>query len=42
MRKGGESKRDQIRYRMQDEFLHATEGDDFVGVQTYTRSRVGP
>ena len=39
---GGESKRDQIRYRMQDEFLHATEGDDFVGVQTYTRSRVGP
>ncbi|MEY2451607.1 MAG: beta-glucosidase [Acidimicrobiaceae bacterium] len=39
---GGESKRDQIRYRMQDEFLHATEGDDFVGVQTYTRSRLGP
>jgi beta-glucosidase len=39
---GGESKRDQIRYRMQDEFLHATEGDDFLGVQTYTRSRVGP
>ena len=39
---GGESKRDQIRYRMQDEFLEATEGDDFVGVQTYTRSRVGP
>ena len=39
---GGESKRDQIRYRMQDEFLYATEGDDFVGVQTYTRSRVGP
>jgi len=39
---GGESKRDQIRYRMQDEFLHATEGDDFVGVQTYSRSRIGP
>lgn len=39
---GGESKRDQIRYRMQDEFLHATEGDDYVGVQTYSRSRVGP
>ncbi len=39
---GGESKRDRIRYRMEDEFLEATEGDDFVGVQTYSRSRVGP
>jgi beta-glucosidase len=39
---GGESKRDQIRNRMEDEFLRATEGDDFVGVQTYTRTRVGP
>jgi beta-glucosidase len=39
---GGESKRDRIRYRMEDEFLEATTGDDFVGVQTYSRSRVGP
>ena len=39
---GGESKRDQIRHRMEDEFLEGTEGDDFVGVQTYSRTRVGP
>ncbi len=39
---GGEAKRDQIRRRMEDEFLEATGGDDFVGVQTYSRSRVGP
>jgi beta-glucosidase len=38
----GEAKRDQIRRRMEDEFLDATEGDDFIGVQTYSRSRVGP
>jgi beta-glucosidase len=39
---GGESRRDRIRYRMEDEFLEATTGDDFLGVQTYTRSRIGP
>jgi hypothetical protein len=39
---GGESRRDQIRHRMEDEFFAATEGDDFVGVQTYSRARVGP
>jgi beta-glucosidase len=39
---GGESKRDQIRRRMEDEFLEGTDGDDFVGVQTYSRTRVGP
>jgi beta-glucosidase len=39
---GGESRRDRIRHRMEDEFLEATEGDDFVGVQTYSRSRIGP
>ncbi len=39
---GGESKRDKIRYRMEDEFLEATEGDDFLGVQTYSRDRIGP
>jgi beta-glucosidase len=39
---GGESKRDQIRRRMEDEFLEATAGDDFIGVQAYSRTRVGP
>ncbi|HUS60751.1 MAG TPA: family 1 glycosylhydrolase, partial [Acidimicrobiales bacterium] len=39
---GGEAKRDQIRYRMEDEVLEGTAGDDFVGVQTYSRTRVGP
>ena len=27
---------------MEDVFLEATEGDDFVGVQTYSRERIGP
>ena len=39
---GGESKRDHIREGMEDVFLHATAGDDFVGVQTYSRERIGP
>ncbi|MFZ6004224.1 MAG: glycoside hydrolase family 1 protein [Actinomycetota bacterium] len=39
---GGESKLEQIRRGMEDVFLDATTGDDFVGVQTYSRSRVGP
>jgi beta-glucosidase len=39
---GGESKRDQIRRSMEDVFLEATAGDDFVGVQTYSRARIGP
>jgi beta-glucosidase len=39
---GGESKRDHIRRAMEDVFLEATGGDDFVGVQTYSRSRIGP
>ena len=39
---GGESKRDQIRRGMEDVFLDATTGDDFIGVQTYSRSRIGP
>jgi beta-glucosidase len=39
---GGESKRDQIRRSMEDIYLQATEGDDFVGVQTYSRDRIGP
>jgi len=39
---GGEARRDQIVRSMEDVFLDATEGDDFVGVQVYTRERVGP
>jgi beta-glucosidase len=39
---GGEAKRDRIRRSMEDVFLEATAGDDFVGVQCYTRMRVGP
>jgi beta-glucosidase len=39
---GGETQRDRIRRSMEDVFLQATEGDDFVGVQCYTRMRVGP
>jgi beta-glucosidase len=39
---GGEAARDCERRDMEDVFLAATGGDDFVGVQTYTRIRVGP
>jgi beta-glucosidase len=39
---GGEAKLAQIRHRMEDEFLAATEGDDFLGVQAYSRTRIGP
>jgi beta-glucosidase len=39
---GGEERRDRIRRSMEDIFLEATEGDDFIGVQTYSRMRVGP
>ncbi len=39
---GGESKLEQIRRGMEDVFFDATAGDDFVGVQTYSRTRVGP
>ncbi|MGH7814240.1 MAG: glycoside hydrolase family 1 protein [Candidatus Binataceae bacterium] len=38
---GGESRRDKIRAECQDIFLEAARGDDFVGVQTYTRNRIG-
>lgn len=38
---GGEGMRDQIRREIQDIFLEAARGDDFVGVQTYTRERYG-
>jgi beta-glucosidase len=39
---GGEARRDRIRRSMEDVFLEATAGDDFLGVQCYTRMRVGP
>jgi beta-glucosidase len=39
---GGEDRVDRFRSRMEDEFLDATEGDDFIGVQTYSRIRIGP
>ena len=39
---GGESRRDRIRRNMQDVYLEAARGDDFIGVQTYSRDRVGP
>lgn len=39
---GGEATLDRIRHRMEDEFLAATTGDDFLGVQTYSRNRIGP
>ena len=39
---GGEEWLDRIRRPSEDVFLEATGGDDFIGVQTYTRARVGP
>jgi beta-glucosidase len=39
---GGEAVRDRERRDMEDVFLDAVRGDDFLGVQTYSRTRVGP
>jgi beta-glucosidase len=39
---GGEDRLAHIRYRMEDQFLDAVQGDDFLGVQTYTRARISP
>ncbi len=39
---GGEEWVERIRRPSEDVYLEATGGDDFIGVQTYTRSRVGP
>ena len=39
---GGKAKADRMRYDLNDAFLEAVRGDDFVGVQTYSRQRVGP
>lgn len=39
---GGENKRDQLRHILQDIWLEAARQDEFVGVQTYSRERIGP
>jgi beta-glucosidase len=39
---GGESLRDAAEEMLENIFLRATEGDDFVGVQCYTRMHFGP
>ncbi len=39
---GAEQVRDHIRHDSEDIFLDAARADDFVGVQCYTRQRVGP
>jgi beta-glucosidase len=39
---GGEDRAAAIRASHEDVFLLATEGDDFLGVQTYSRMRIGP
>lgn len=39
---GGEHNLERARHEMEDVFLEATAGDDFVGVQTYSRTRMGP
>jgi beta-glucosidase len=38
---GGEERMARMRLEMEDVFLDATDGDDFLGVQTYTRMRLG-
>jgi beta-glucosidase len=37
-----EARAARMRLHMEDVFLDATEGDDFLGVQVYTRMRIGP
>jgi len=39
---GGEKKLEGIRHHSEDVFLDATEGDDFMGVQVYSRMLIGP
>ncbi|HEX6237019.1 MAG TPA: glycoside hydrolase family 1 protein [Acidimicrobiales bacterium] len=39
---GGEERVARMQAEMEDVFLDATGGDDFVGVQTYSRLRIGP
>ena len=42
MEPGGEAWLERIRRPTEDVFLEGTGGDDFIGVQTYTRAQVGP
>ena len=39
---GGEERLESIRHHAEDVFLDATRGDDFLGVQVYTRMLIGP
>ncbi len=39
---GALAERDQQRALMEDRYLELARGDDFLGVQTYSRTRVGP
>jgi beta-glucosidase len=39
---GGEETTARMRHELQDVYLEATRGDDFIGVQTYSRKRFGP
>ena len=39
---GGEAQADRLRYDLNDSYLEAVRGDDFVGVQSYSRHRIGP
>jgi beta-glucosidase len=39
---GGAERVARYRRNMEDVYLDATAGDDFLGVQTYTRQRIGP
>jgi beta-glucosidase len=39
---GGAVQADRMRYDLNTFFLEAIRGDDFVGLQTYSRQRVGP
>ncbi|HUC03876.1 MAG TPA: family 1 glycosylhydrolase, partial [Acidimicrobiales bacterium] len=39
---GGEKRLESTRHHAEDVFLDATGGDDFLGVQVYSRQRIGP
>ena len=39
---GGDALLNSLRHEMEDEYLSATDGDDFLGVQCYTKILVGP
>lgn len=39
---GGEAVRDSCRHDIEDVYLEAAQGDDFLGVQAYSRVRFGP